>query len=934
MNRFTFAPKRTGTLALGLILGLALVIAPRALHAQDFDLLIRNGRVLDGSGSPAFRADIGINGDQIVALGRLDEATARRVVEAGGLYVAPGFIDLHSHADRALASDDVERRKAYNLVAQGITTIVVGPDGRNAAWPVAEEIAAYRTLGTALNVVPMVGHATVRGRVMGDDYERPATADEIEQMAVLVREGMEAGAWGLGAGLEYRPGRFSATEEVIELARVVADYDGFYYVHQRSQSPLPLWQTPSIVDGWRLDGTDGMKETIRIGRETGIRVVGSHIKAKGPTTWGHSAIDVLLIEQARREGVQVYLDQYPYETFGGGPTDVIPIWAYAPPGTDHSDGLDDPDLRAPGLLDNFRDNLRQNLDDPAIRPVLLEDITYLIDLKGGADRLVIVVAPTDTTLVGQTLAEAAKAHGKMPEEMLIHFALTGDESIRSGVLFRPIAGHAFDVETYMRQEYTATSTDAGVAMTVRPGLHPRYYGAFPRKIAYYVKEKGVISLPFAIRSGTGLAAQIIGLTDRGYVREGYKADLVIFDLDRLQDRATILDPGRYPEGIAYVLVNGGFTVDDGERTGALPGVVITQGDDAATAEAALARFAVQIERDVRADGIGSITAAVVRGDRVVWTRAFGWADRDQQIPATPETIYRTGSISKSVTAVLLAQLVEDGTVSLDDPVAQYFPEINQLADPPDGALPITFRHLVSHTAGLIREPNLPGAAAGPIATWEAKILASIPTTSFQTPPGTEYSYSNIGFGLLGLALSRAAGQPFMDLVHQRIFEPLGMTSSTFILTPEMEQRMSVGYLNWGDSIDAAIPALEHAGRGYKVPNGGVYATAGDLARFIAGQTGAAPTAILSPASRAEMQRIQTPGDQTRGYGLGFSVRQAEGGPWIVGHGGSVAGYTAYLCFDPETQIGVVLLRNYNRGQTSLGRTASALLVDLVKTQQR
>jgi N-acyl-D-aspartate/D-glutamate deacylase len=191
----------------------------------------------------------------------------------------------------------------------------------------------------------MVGHGTVRREVMGDDYERPATGREIDRMKALVRDGMEAGAWGLGAGPEYRPGRFSTTEELIELARVVAEYDGFYYAHQRSQSPLPRWQTPSMVTGWRLTGTDGMKETIRIGKETGIRVVGSHIKAKGPSTWGHSAIDILLIERARREGVQVYLDQYPYETFGGGPTGVIPPWAFAPPGTDWSGGIDDPKWR-------------------------------------------------------------------------------------------------------------------------------------------------------------------------------------------------------------------------------------------------------------------------------------------------------------------------------------------------------------------------------------------------------------------------------------------------------------------------------------------------------------------------------------------------------------------------------------------------------------
>jgi len=561
-----------------LCLTFALLLLPGQLQAQDFDVLIRNGRVLDGAGSPAFLADVGIRGGRIAAVGRLANASATRVIDAAGLYVVPGFIDMHSHADRALTSDNVEMRRAANLAIQGITTVVVGPDGRNPIWPIAAEMEAYRTPGTALNVVPMVGHGRVRGEVMGDDYERPATADEISRMRELVRRGMEDGAWGLGAGPEYRPGRFSTTEEIVELAKVVADYDGFYYAHQRSQSPLPLWQTPSMVTGWRLTGTDGMKETIRIGREAGIRVVGSHIKAKGPTTWGHSAIDVLLIEQARREGVQVYLDQYPYETFGGSATAVIPNWGYAPRGTDRSGGLDDPRLRARGLLEHHRENLRANLADPETRAILIEDIEHILDLQGGADRHIIVASPREPELVGRTLMDVALERGKTPVEMLIEFAMQGDQRMRSGVLFRPVAGHAFDVENYMRQEYTATSTDGGVSLAARPGQHPRYFGTYPRKIAYYVREKGTITLPFAVRSSTGLPAQIIGLPDRGYVREGYWADVVVFDFDTIQDRATIMEPGLHPEGIEYVLVNGTFTVDGGEPTGALPGVVLDRNE--------------------------------------------------------------------------------------------------------------------------------------------------------------------------------------------------------------------------------------------------------------------------------------------------------------------------------------------------------------------
>lgn len=550
-----------------------------ATSAQQADYLLRNARVLDGSGNPDVRADVAISGDTIITIGKLDGMTATRIIEVDGRFVVPGFIDIHSHADRALASDNEDVRTAHNLVAQGITTVAGGPDGRNPAWPLANEIAAYRRLGIGVNFIPMVGHATVRGEVMGEDYERPATDAEVERMRALVRQGMEEGAWGLGAGPEYRPGRFATTEELIALAEVVAEYDGFYFAHQRSQSPLPLWQLPSMLeDGWRLTGTDGMKETIRIGRETGIRVVGSHIKAKGPTSWGQSAIDIQLIARARAEGVQVYLDQYPYETYGGGGTGVIPAWGFAPPGTDRSGGEDAPLWREAGMFDDFKNNLKQNLEDPRWGPLLLADIEHKLDLQGGADRHVIVALPEDPTLVGKTLSEVANANGKSVVETLVDFAMTGTPSRRHGVLFRPIAGDRFDVENYMKQEYTATATDAGIVAASRPGLHPRYFGSYPHKFAHYVKERGVISFPFAVRSSTGLPAQIIGLRDRGYVRAGYKADLVVIDFDRIRDRATILEPGLYPEGINFVMINGELAVDEGELTDALAGVVITRGE--------------------------------------------------------------------------------------------------------------------------------------------------------------------------------------------------------------------------------------------------------------------------------------------------------------------------------------------------------------------
>ena len=366
-------------------------------------------------------------------------------------------------------------------------------------------------------------------------------------------------------------------------------------------------------------------------------------------------------------------------------------------------------------------------------------------------------------------------------------------------------------------------------------------------------------------------------------------------------------------------------------------------------QAALAAFEAELAADVASDSVGSIAAAVVVGDDVVWSRAFGWADAERAVPASPETIYRTGSISKSITAVVMMALVERGMIDLDDPVADHLPEIRRLADLPAGAPDITWRDLASHTAGLEREPGLDDAARGRIGQWERKVLASIPATSALRPPGEAYAYSNIGYGILGLALQRAAGRPFMELVRELVFEPLGMTSSYFVVPDSARSRLAAGYVNLDDgTVDPRVPRAEHRGRGYKVPNGGVYSTVGDLARFVMAMTGAlAPEEFPGADSRSAMLTDWTPlrpvrtgsGDddvddairRRSGYGLGFQVREIAG-VTMAGHSGSVAGYTAYLVFDPDSRTGVILLRNYNRGSTNLGAAAGRLLLALVEAR--
>ncbi|MFC1555421.1 serine hydrolase domain-containing protein, partial [candidate division KSB1 bacterium] len=342
-------------------------------------------------------------------------------------------------------------------------------------------------------------------------------------------------------------------------------------------------------------------------------------------------------------------------------------------------------------------------------------------------------------------------------------------------------------------------------------------------------------------------------------------------------------------------------------------------------EAVISNFDAEVSQGVANDSSGCVMLAVFIGDEVIWSKGYGWADIENQVPATAETIGRIGSISKSFTAVAMMQLVDRGIFALDDPVENYFPELKNLKDPPQGMKPVTFRMLASHTAGLIREPDLSGAASGSIYYWEEKILESIPNTSFKTTPLTEYFYSNIGFGMLGLAISRPVKTGFMELVTENIFKPLGMTSSTFIInTPDMIERLSVGYRKRGGEVSAAAATREHFGRGYKVPNGGIYSTVADLAKFAAAMMGETKAQILLEDSRLEMMTPQPPAG---GYGLGFTISDRNGIK-TVGHGGSVAGYNASLIFDPVSKIGVSMLRT-----TAYNPRTSRFIIDLINAKR-
>ena len=542
-----------------------------AQQAQRFDLLIRNGRVMDGTGNPWFPADIGVQSGRIAAIGKLDDAQAVRVIDAAGKHVVPGFIDIHSHADDGsgprggLRDPDPIRRSAPNLVSQGITTVVVNQDGRS-PWPVADQRALLEKTGIGPNAMLLVGHGTVRRSVMGDEVRRPARADEITRMRALVKQALQEGAVGMSAGLEYEPGRWSTTDEIVALARELPAFNGVYISHERSEGSDPLWYVPSQDGPNAVTLLDAVRETIEIGEQSGARVVASHLKAKGEHYWGSSAAAVTLIQRARNRGVDVWADQYPYPTSGtDGSTVLIPAWATRPPGAN-----------ANQPRTNRAEILKRVLGDPPSAKLVRSDIAHEIRRRGGAENIT-VYEYTDKTLFGKSLAEVARLWKLDAVETAIKIQMEGLQERNGGARMRGFSMAEFDMENIAKQQWVATSTDGGIAMPADgPSTHARFYGSFTRKIRHYAIERGAITLEHAIRSSTSLPARIMDLKDRGQIREGFAADIVIFDLATIRDKATFFEPHQHSEGIDYVFINGTAVVDAGKLTQATPGKVLVR----------------------------------------------------------------------------------------------------------------------------------------------------------------------------------------------------------------------------------------------------------------------------------------------------------------------------------------------------------------------
>ncbi|MGQ9585378.1 MAG: N-acyl-D-amino-acid deacylase family protein [Anaerolineae bacterium] len=516
-----------------------------------FDLLVTNGRIVDGGGNPWFRGDVGVTGERIAAIGLLAEAEAKITLDAGGAIVCPGFIDVHAHSDLPLLSEPRHEPK----VRQGVTTEVMGNCGWGFAPASPETLAqllAFRGMNrpitqtwtsvaeflslfdhqVAINVAYLLPHSTLRIEAMGWEDRNPSR-QELERMKELVAQGMADGAVGISTGLDYPPSSFASTDELIEICRTVSRLGGIYVSHTRDIS----------------HPEQALGEAMRIGEKAGIPVHISHLKAVGPENRGRAADRILpIVDRAREKGLDVTFDSYPYEAGSGSLKRVLPDW----------------------IQEGGPDGLAHRLRDSGLRARAKKEKREIYGLDW--DKIYLVALPSEKNkdLVGKNLIEAAAMRQVDPVDLA--WDLLVEENLECTTIFFLEAEE--DIQTIMRHPAQMVCSDS---LLEGQNTHPRTFGTFPRILGRYVRELGVLRLEEAVRKMTSFPAQRFGLKGRGLLKEGFVADLVVFDEGRVRDTAGYWDSRRYPEGIAYVVVNGRVVVDQGRHTGALPGRALGPG---------------------------------------------------------------------------------------------------------------------------------------------------------------------------------------------------------------------------------------------------------------------------------------------------------------------------------------------------------------------
>jgi N-acyl-D-aspartate/D-glutamate deacylase len=509
-----------------LVVAVALTCPAQATAQQTLDVLITGGTVYDGTGAVGRVTDIGIRGDRIVFVGRAPAGTkVTQHIDGKGLVVAPGFIDPHTHTYEGLPRLNAVRRQNASSLMQGITTVVLGADGRGPV-EIARTMEESERAGLGTNTYALTGFGTVRSRVMGSS-SAAASKQQVDSMRALIAQAMREGAYGVGSGLFYAPQSYANTEEVVAVVSAAKPFGGVYDTHQRDESSYTIGLLASV------------RETIRIGCESGLISNVGHIKALGVDVWGKADSVLGIMNEARRRGCKVTADQYPWTASGTGlSAALMPRWAQA----------------------GGRDSLLARIADVGQRESMLLEMRDNLRRRGGDSTLLLINGNAAAqAYVGKTLKEVAAERGKTAVQ-------TALEMIRDG-LDMGVASFNMterDIETFMRDPYVMTSSDGSDG-------HPRLYGTYPRKIRRYVLDKPVITMQRMVRASAGQVAETYGLADRGVLRAGAFADVVVFDPKTIRDEATYTEPTKLATGMRWVFVNGKAAVSDGKITGTLAG---------------------------------------------------------------------------------------------------------------------------------------------------------------------------------------------------------------------------------------------------------------------------------------------------------------------------------------------------------------------------
>ena len=500
----------------------------------DFDLIVANGRIVDGTGNPWFVADVAIKNGRIVEIGKLDPKRAARVIDAKGLIVAPGFIDVHTHIEGGIENFPA----AENFLRMGVTSVVTGNCG-SSALNLNEWFSRLEKQGVSINVASLVGHNTVRRAGMNGDFDRPPTSEELQKMRDLVAQAMRDGAVGLSTGLEYIPGTYGKTDEIVELAKASAEFGGLYATHMRDEG--------EFVER-------SIRESIEIGEKADCPVEISHFKISSRKRWGASVQTIKQVEDARARGQQVTVDQYLYPASSTGIGILFPSWVF----------------------DGGAEKAKERMTDPATRARVRAGLIEKAKQRGVPDFSFAVVAnhSANQSFNGKSIAEITKLNRQKNDlnsqaEQIIEIQLAGGAQM---VLHSMSDA---DVDRIFRQSFTMIASDSGVHNPDSPSIpHPRGYGNNARVLGLYTREKKLVSVEDAVRKMTSLPAGTFKLWDRGLLRPGMAADVVIFDEKAVADRATFQQPKQYPAGITFVIVNGQVVIENDKHTSAKAGQIL------------------------------------------------------------------------------------------------------------------------------------------------------------------------------------------------------------------------------------------------------------------------------------------------------------------------------------------------------------------------